>query len=111
MGQVSQAKLRLRLYQTGHQPDRSIVSAVGFYRTVNAAFCIPTGGVFPLVVDLFALAKAQLHLYTAMLEVERQRHQGVALQLALLLKMPDLVLVRQQAARTVRVLIEDIAVS
>ena len=45
-----------------------------------------------------------------MLEVERKRHKGVALQLALLVQPPDLVLVGQQPPHPHGVLIEDVAV-
>ena len=45
-----------------------------------------------------------------MLEVERKRHKSVALQLALLVQPPDLILVGQQPPHPHGVLIEDVAV-
>ena len=44
-----------------------------------------------------------------MLEVERKRHKSVALQFALLVQPPDLVLVGQQPAGPQRVAVEDVA--
>ena len=75
---------------------KSIVNAVGFNGPVDGALGIALGGICTLVVELFALAQAQLHFDAAMLEVERKRHKSVTLQLALLVQPPDLILVGQR---------------
>ena len=45
-----------------------------------------------------------------MLEIKRERHQRIALQLALLVQTPDLTFVRQKPPDTHRILIEQVAV-
>lgn len=84
-------------------------AVLAFHGAVDVAFGIPRGGAGALVVELFALAEAQLQLDPPALEVERERHQGVALQLDLLREPPDLVFVRQQLAGAHRIPVEDVA--
>ena len=84
----------------GNRLKRSIVFAVGFHGAVDGTLGVALGGVGTLVVELFALAKAQFHFYAAMFEIERKRHQRVSLQLALLVQPPDLVFVCQKPPDT-----------
>ena len=88
----------------------SIILAVGLDGTVDGTLCIPLGCIGTLVVELFALAQAQFHLDPSMLEIQRKRHQSVALQLALLVQPPDLFFMCQQTPDPQGVLIEDVAV-
>ena len=88
---------KLGILRAGMLPERDLVEfAVGLHSPVDRALGVALGGVGTLVVELFALAQAQLHFDAAMLEVERKRHKGVTLQLALLMQPPDLILVGQQ---------------
>ena len=68
------------VFRAGMLPERDLVEfAVGLHSPVDGALGVTLGGVGALVVELFALAQAQLHFDAAMLEVERKRHKSVAL--------------------------------
>ena len=76
---------------------------------VDLALGIPLGGGLAFVVELFALAQADLDLDPAALEVDLQGDQGVAVLLDLAVEPHDLPLVHQQAAGTAGVHIEAVA--
>ena len=102
---------KLGILRAGMLPERDLVEfAVGLHSPVNGTLCIALGGIGTLVVQLFALAQTHFHFYAAMLKIKRERHQRIALQLALLVQTPDLGLVGQQTPHPQRVLIEDVAV-
>ena len=64
---------KLGVLRAGMLPERDLVEfAVGLHGSVDGALGVALGGVGTLVVELFALAQAQLHLHTAMLEIERE---------------------------------------
>ena len=88
----------------------SIKTSVGFQGPVDGPFGVPPGGVGPLVVELFALAQAQLQLDPSVLEVEGQGNQGVALELALLVQAADFAFVGQQPPFPGGIGVEDVAV-
>ena len=88
----------------------SVQMSVGLDGPVDGALGVPLGGVGPLVVELFALAQAQLQLDPPVLEVEGQGNQGVALQFALLVQAANLALVGQEPPLPGGVGVEDVAV-
>ena len=91
-------------------PADSVQAAVGLEGPVDGTLGVPLGGVGPLVVEFFALAQAQFQLDPAVLEVQRQGNQGVALQLALLAQTANLALVGQEPPFTAGIGVEDVAV-
>ena len=76
---------------------------------VHLPFGVPGCCGVPLVVELLALAQAHLQLDARALEIDRQRHQSVAVLLHLGEKPQDLPLVHEQPAGPQGVPVEDIA--
>ena len=60
---------------------RLLLSVLFPHCPFHLALCVPLGQGLALVVGLFALAQAQLYLHPAVLEVDRQRDQCIALLL------------------------------
>jgi len=77
--------------------------------TIHTALGIPLGGGISLVVQLFALGQGQLNLDPAVLKVERQRYQGVAVPLDVAVEPHDLPLVHEQLALPQRIAVEEVA--
>ena len=76
---------------------------------VDLALRVALRGCLALVVVLLALAHAQLDLHARVLEVDRERDEGVSVLLDERVELVDLTLVQQQPLGTVGVVIEDVA--
>ena len=90
----------------GYAPFLPVFLADG---PLHFALGVALGDGVPLVIGLFALAQAQLHLHTAVLEIQAQGDQGIAVLLLQIVELADLPLVHQQPLGPVRVLVEDVA--
>ena len=88
---------------------RFLIEIFVSHGAVHLPLGVPSGDGFTLVVGLFTLAKAQLHLDAAVLEVEGQGDEGVAVLLLQRLQLADLPFVHQKALGAVGVAVEDIA--
>ena len=87
-----------------------VLASALFHGPVHIPLGVPHRRGLPFVMELFALAEPQLHLYQAVLEIDGQWDQRGAVLLDLGLELPDLPLVHQQAAGAHRVTVEDVPV-
>ena len=76
---------------------------------VDLALRVALRGCLALVVVLLALAHAQLDLHARVLEIDRERDEGVAVLLDERMELVDLTLVQQQPLGAVGVVVEDVA--
>src|SRR5690606_17765116 len=75
------------------------------HEAVEAALLVARGDVVALVVELLALGEGDLHLRSAVLEVEPERDDGVPLLLDPLPQRLDLAAVEEEAARARRLVV------
>ena len=80
-----------------------------FQRPVHLPLCVFLGCGVPLVIELFALAQADLHLHPGAFEIQAQGDEGVAVLLDLGEEPLDLPLVHEQAAGAAGFAVEDVA--
>ena len=79
------------------------------HRALDFALGVTLCSGFALVVQLFALAQAQLNLDARVLKVQRQRNQRISLLLGLAEQRHDFLFVHQQLALAQRVFVEDVS--
>ena len=80
----------------------------GFDSTVNVAVRRFNRGIFALIIELFALAKTNLHFDTAVFKIKRKRDQSQSLRFQQSEKLHDFPLVHEQASDTTRITVEQI---
>ena len=81
-----------------------------FHHSIDFSAGLAFRVAFALVMELFALAEAELYFYPAVLEVQRQRDQSHTVLHDTGLELHDLPLMHQQSARPNRIPVKDIAV-
>ena len=86
-----------------------LVRALLAHRPGGLHFHVVLGGGVALVVQMLAHAYAQLHLHPAVLQVQLQRDQRIALALHHLQELSDLGLVQQQLFGPHGIGVEDVA--
>ena len=109
-GRIPRRNLYIPIYYAQLQNELRILTILLFNSALNVALCGSFCHVLALVVELFALAQADLHFNFAVLKVEAYGNQRIAGLLYDPVKAVDFLFVHKQLPYAHRVAVEDIAV-